>query len=89
MDFTYVENVVYGHILAAESLEPGAPSCGKVQSKQQLQMTQSDILILPLHFVICFSKQHFLGPFLCKNNFNTNLPEFIKKPLETLSLYIY
>ncbi|XP_068181987.1 sterol-4-alpha-carboxylate 3-dehydrogenase, decarboxylating [Antennarius striatus] len=29
VDFTYVENVVHGHILAAESLTPGSSTCGK------------------------------------------------------------
>lgn len=30
VDFTYVENVVHGHILAAEHLKPDSPLCGKV-----------------------------------------------------------
>jgi len=30
VDFTYVHNVVHGHILAAEHLQPGAKICGKV-----------------------------------------------------------
>uniref|UniRef100_A0A8C7Y2N0 NAD(P) dependent steroid dehydrogenase-like n=1 Tax=Oryzias sinensis TaxID=183150 RepID=A0A8C7Y2N0_9TELE len=29
VDFTYVENVVHGHILAAEHLRPDSPICGK------------------------------------------------------------
>ncbi|XP_013378832.1 sterol-4-alpha-carboxylate 3-dehydrogenase, decarboxylating [Lingula anatina] len=29
VDFTYVENVVHGHIIAAEKLEAGSPVCGK------------------------------------------------------------
>ncbi|KAK2168786.1 hypothetical protein LSH36_14g06003 [Paralvinella palmiformis] len=29
VDFTFVENVVHGHILAAEHLEPGSKICGK------------------------------------------------------------
>lgn len=29
VDFTYVENVVHGHILAAEHLKPDSPLCGK------------------------------------------------------------
>uniref|UniRef100_A0A8C4QNH3 Sterol-4-alpha-carboxylate 3-dehydrogenase, decarboxylating n=1 Tax=Eptatretus burgeri TaxID=7764 RepID=A0A8C4QNH3_EPTBU len=29
VDFTYVDNVVLGHILAAETLEEGSPICGK------------------------------------------------------------
>ncbi|BFZ14635.1 hypothetical protein BsWGS_17674 [Bradybaena similaris] len=29
VDFTYVGNVVHGHILAAEHLNPGSPVCGK------------------------------------------------------------
>ncbi|XP_061212678.1 sterol-4-alpha-carboxylate 3-dehydrogenase, decarboxylating isoform X1 [Neopsephotus bourkii] len=29
VDFTYVENVVHGHILAAENLQKGSPLCGK------------------------------------------------------------
>ncbi|CAB1337691.1 unnamed protein product [Coregonus sp. 'balchen'] len=29
VDFTFVENVVHGHILAAESLRPESPICGK------------------------------------------------------------
>lgn len=31
VDFTYVENVVHGHILAAENLQKGSPLCGKVR----------------------------------------------------------
>lgn len=31
VDFTYVENVVHGHILAAEKLHRGSPLCGKVR----------------------------------------------------------
>jgi len=31
VDFTYVHNVVYGHILAAEKLQLGAKICGKVR----------------------------------------------------------
>ena len=30
VDFTYVENVVHGHILAAETLRAGSPTCGQV-----------------------------------------------------------
>ena len=30
VDFTYVDNVVHGHILAAETLSKGSPHCGKV-----------------------------------------------------------
>ena len=30
VDFTYVENVVHGHILAAEGLDKGSVVCGKV-----------------------------------------------------------
>ena len=30
VDFTYVRNVVHGHIVAAEKLQPGAKICGKV-----------------------------------------------------------
>jgi len=30
VDFTYVRNVVHGHVLAAEKLQPGAAICGKV-----------------------------------------------------------
>ncbi|NXV95644.1 NSDHL protein, partial [Calonectris borealis] len=29
VDFTYVENVVHGHILAAENLQKDSPLCGK------------------------------------------------------------
>ncbi|CAL1530907.1 unnamed protein product [Lymnaea stagnalis] len=29
VDFTYVGNVVHGHVLAAEHLNPGSPVCGK------------------------------------------------------------
>jgi sterol-4alpha-carboxylate 3-dehydrogenase (decarboxylating) len=29
VDFTYVENVVHGHILAAETLRAGSPTCGQ------------------------------------------------------------
>ncbi|XP_061408537.1 sterol-4-alpha-carboxylate 3-dehydrogenase, decarboxylating isoform X1 [Lethenteron reissneri] len=29
VDFTYVENVAHGHILAAEHLDPGSPVCGQ------------------------------------------------------------
>lgn len=31
VDFTYVENVVHGHILAAERLQKDSPLCGKVR----------------------------------------------------------
>lgn len=31
VDFTFVENVVHGHILAAEHLRPNSPICGKVR----------------------------------------------------------
>lgn len=31
VDFTYVENVVHGHILAAEHLKKDSPLCGKVR----------------------------------------------------------
>lgn len=34
VDFTYVENVVHGHILAAERLRPESPACGKVSRKK-------------------------------------------------------
>ena len=30
MDFTYVDNVVHGHILAAENMHKDSPVCGKV-----------------------------------------------------------
>ncbi len=30
VDFTYVENVVHGHILAAEHLKADSPLCGQV-----------------------------------------------------------
>ena len=30
VDFTYVDNVVHGHILAAENLRPNSTVCGKV-----------------------------------------------------------
>lgn len=30
VDFTYVDNVVHGHILAAETLSKGSPHGGKV-----------------------------------------------------------
>jgi len=30
VDFTYVRNVVHGHVLAAEKLQPGAAVCAKV-----------------------------------------------------------
>lgn len=32
VDFTFVENVVHGHILAAEKLKPGSELSGKVSS---------------------------------------------------------
>ena len=35
VDFTYVENVVHGHILAAESLTPNSLTCGKVRCTVQ------------------------------------------------------
>lgn len=35
VDFTFVENVVHGHILAAENLRPNSPICGKVREKDQ------------------------------------------------------
>lgn len=34
VDFTFVENVVHGHILAAENLRPNSPICGKVRKKE-------------------------------------------------------
>lgn len=33
VDFTYVENVVHGHILAAEKLHKGSALCGKVRKE--------------------------------------------------------
>lgn len=36
VDFTYVGNVVHGHILAAENLNPGSPICGKVSHSTHL-----------------------------------------------------
>lgn len=35
MDFTFVENVVHGHILAAERLKPDSPLCGKVSENKE------------------------------------------------------
>lgn len=32
VDFTYVENVVHGHILAAEHLKADSPLCGQVRN---------------------------------------------------------
>jgi len=32
VDFTYVDNVVHGHIIAAENLKSGSAVCGKVTS---------------------------------------------------------
>ncbi len=32
VDFTYVENVVHGHILAAEHLKAESPLCGQVRN---------------------------------------------------------
>ena len=32
VDFTYVKNVVHGHILAAEKLGKGSTACGKVRN---------------------------------------------------------
>lgn len=37
VDFTFVENVVHGHILAAEHLRPNSPICGKVRIKKKVQ----------------------------------------------------
>lgn len=34
VDFTFVENVVYGHIMAAEHLRPDSPICGKVSENK-------------------------------------------------------
>lgn len=34
VDFTFVENVVHGHILAAERLRPDSPTCGKVSENK-------------------------------------------------------
>ena len=36
VDFTFVENVVHGHILAAEHLRPESPLCGKVSAATSL-----------------------------------------------------
>ena len=33
VDFTYVENVVHGHILAAEHLQKDSKICGKVRTR--------------------------------------------------------
>ena len=33
VDFTYVENVVHGHILVAENLQKDSVVCGKVINK--------------------------------------------------------
>ena len=32
VDFTYVENVVHGHVVGAESLQPDCKSAGKVRN---------------------------------------------------------
>lgn len=37
VDFTFVENVVHGHILAAEHLRPDSPICGKVRKKTSVR----------------------------------------------------
>lgn len=34
VDFTYVKNVVHGHILAGDSLIPQSSTCGKVYTEQ-------------------------------------------------------
>ena len=34
VDFTYIDNVVHGHILAGEKLGKDSPLCGKVRWKQ-------------------------------------------------------
>lgn len=46
VDFTFVENVVHGHILAAEHLRPNSPICGKVRIKNQCSIN----LVLRLEF---------------------------------------
>ena len=38
VDFTYIDNVVHGHILASEKLGAGSPLCGKVRQKQQMHL---------------------------------------------------
>lgn len=47
VDFTFVENVVHGHILAAENLRPTSPICGKVRKKDQGGV---NLLVLRLQF---------------------------------------
>lgn len=37
VDFTYVENVVHGHILAAENLHKDSKICGKVKITFELE----------------------------------------------------
>lgn len=45
VDFTFVENVVHGHILAAERLRPDSPACGKV-SENKKSRCNADLIVL-------------------------------------------
>lgn len=47
VDFTFVENVVHGHILAAENLRANSPICGKVRKRDQGGV---NLLVLRLQF---------------------------------------
>ena len=47
VDFTYVDNVVHGHILAAEELYPGSVVCGKVRCWQTVPL----LLVTTAHVV--------------------------------------
>lgn len=47
VDFTFVENVVHGHILAAENLRPNSSICGKVRKRDQGGV---NLLVLRLQF---------------------------------------
>jgi nucleoside-diphosphate-sugar epimerase len=50
VDFTYVENVVHGHILAAENLGPGKVACGKVSIELSLyEQQKSENILLESH----------------------------------------
>lgn len=40
VDFTFVENVVHGHILAAERLRPDSPICGKVSENKNAKLSR-------------------------------------------------
>lgn len=51
VDFTYVENVVHGHILAAEHLRADSPICGKVSRTSKNRYT-SEMFMMSFNFYL-------------------------------------